>query len=365
VIMGVTHRRRIVLVSLLVGLVVTLDPRPEIAGAPRAARGVVPLGTIEVAGTVWHLRLDDAGRRLALSTVRYPENELQRNELSLYTLPASGTLAERPVVALTRDIDDAEAMALSPDGDWLAVACGSDVCLHGWGAAGTERRLVGVGRRRELGALALRPDAKLLVAAQRNRMEVLVWDLPDGPRRQWVVASGGERVREWVTPRLHGQPPWTPRWVGVSRDGQRIGSIRDDGTISLWGRDGRSIVSRLLSRYADLEPAFASDDRLVALRVGDRRLNVIDVESERVLLSVTDPPSKSMRRAALLFGRDQGYLAVSSAGGVALHAIPSGEAAAIIPEAEPVWRLAMNGQGRVIAVGTQHRVTIWSLTGER
>jgi hypothetical protein len=95
--MGVTHRRRVVLVSLLVGLVVTLDLTPEIAGAPRAARGVVLLGTIEVAGTVWHLRLDDAGRRLALSTVRYPENELQRNELSLYTLPASGTLAERPV----------------------------------------------------------------------------------------------------------------------------------------------------------------------------------------------------------------------------------------------------------------------------
>src|SRR4030095_8846863 len=80
VIMGVTHRRRIVLVSLLVGLVVTLDPRPAISGAPRAANGVVLLGTIEVAGTVWHLRLDDAGRRLALSTVRYPENELQRNE---------------------------------------------------------------------------------------------------------------------------------------------------------------------------------------------------------------------------------------------------------------------------------------------
>src|SRR4030095_135978 len=191
VIMGVTHRRRVVLVSLLVGLVVTLDPRPEIAGAPQAARGVVPLGTIQGAGTVCHLRLDDAGRRLALSTVRYPENELQRNELSLYTLPASGTLAERPVLALTRDIDDAEAMALSPDGDWLAVACGSDVCLHGWGAAGTERRLVGVGRRRELGALALRPDAKLLVAAQRNRMEVLVWDLPDGPRRPWGGARRG------------------------------------------------------------------------------------------------------------------------------------------------------------------------------
>jgi hypothetical protein len=196
-------------------------------------------------------------------------------------------------------------------------------------------------------------------------MQVLAWDLPDGPRRQWSVAGGGERVREWLPPRLHGRPSWTPRWVGISRDGQRIGSIRDDGTISLCYRGGRSIASRRFSRYADLEPAFTPDDRLVASRVGDERLSVIDVESERVLLSVADPASKSMRRAALLFWRDRGYLAVSAAGGVTLHAIPAGEVVALIPEAEPGWRVAMSGQGDVVAVGTQHRVTIWRLTGAR
>ncbi len=164
------------------------------------------------------------------------------------------------------------------------------------------------------------------------------------------------------TPRFHGRPSWVPRWVGVSPDGQRVASIRDDGTASLWSRTGQSVKVLLLSRYADLDPAFAPDGGLVALRAGDGRLAAVDVESERVLLAVEDPPSRSVRRAALLFGLRGGYLAVSGPDGVVLHTVASGEPAAVLPLPEAVWRIAMSGNGRVVAVATQHRITLWRLT---
>ena len=193
-------------------------------------------------------------------------------------------------------------------------------------------------------------------------MEILSWELTGNVHRRWAVAGPAERFREWITPRFHGRPSWVPRWVGVSPDGQRVASIRDDGTASLWSRTGQSVKFLLLPRYADLDPAFAPDGGLVALRAGDGRLAAVDVESERVLLAVEDPPSRSVRRAVLLFGLRGGYLAVSGPDGVVLHSIASGEPAAILPLPDPVWRIAMSGNGRVVAVATQHRITLWRLT---
>jgi hypothetical protein len=80
-----------------------------------------------------------------------------------------------------------------------------------------------------------------------------------------------------------------------------------------------------------------------------------------VLLTVTDRPPRSGRRAALLFGAGGDYLAANGTDGVMLHALPSGAIAATLPVLDPVWRLALSANGRVLAVATQHRVTFWSL----
>jgi len=329
-----------------------------VSGEP-VSRGVTSAGAIEVEGSVMLVKLDDAGTRLAVSTMRYPEGELQRNELHLYELPGSGTIVHR----LTRVIADAVAVTLAPDGAQIAEGCGANVCIHDWGPGAVQKELAARGRRREIGALALRPDVGLLVAAQRNRMEILSWELRGDSHRSWAVAGAGERLREGLTPRLHGSPPWVPRWVGISPDGQRVASVRDDGTVSLWRRDGLSIKSLALSHYADIDPAFTPDGAVIALRSGDGRLAAVDVESERVVLTVEDSPLRhSVRRAALLFGGRAGYLAVSRPEGVVLHAIPSGDAAALVPIGDHVWRIAMSGHGRVVAVATQHRVTLWNVT---
>ena len=117
-------------------------------------------------------------------------------------------------------------------------------------------------------------------------------------------------------------------------------------------------------RYADIDPAFSPNGVLVVVRAQDGRISAVDTERERVLLTVEDRPSRSVRRAALLFGARGGYLATSGSDGVVLHALPSGTAAVTLPVREPIWRLAMSGDGRVVAVASQHRVSFWSLTRE-
>jgi WD40 repeat protein len=322
--------------------------------------GVSALGVIDVAGSVMHVRLDDAGRRVIVSTVRYPEGGLRRDELHLYELAGSGR-ADGPVYRLTRDIDDVESVALTRDGERIAVGCGPDVCIQRWGAEAIESQLAAGARRGELGSLAFRPDLGLLVAAQRPRMEIIVWELPGATRRESAVASGTERLRESVTIRLHGRPLWTPRWVGISPDGQRVASIRDDGTVSLWSRTGQLVKSFRGPYYGDMDPAFAPDGTLVVLTARDGKLSAVDAESERVLLTVEDRPSRSVRRAALLIGARVSYLAASGTDSVMLHTLTSGAVAATLPVRDPVWRIAMSGDGRVVAVATQHRVSFWSL----
>ena len=192
-------------------------------------------------------------------------------------------------------------------------------------------------------------------------MEILSWELKGDVHRAWAVASPGERLKEGLTPRLHGRPSWTARWVGVSPEGQRIASIRDDGVVSMWRRDGAAIKSLQLSHYADLDPTFTADGAVLAVGAWNGRLSVVDVESERVVLAVDDSVMRgSVRRAALLaHGRS---LAVSRAEGVVVHAIPSGAVTAVIPIVDHVWGTAMSGDGRVAAVATQSRVTLWRVT---
>src|SRR5262249_52813497 len=150
--------------------------------------------------------------------------------------------------------------------------------------------------------LALRSDVGLLVAAQRNRMEILTWDLENGSRQSWAVASVGERLRESVAPRLHGGPPWMPRWVGISPDATRVASYRDDGIVRVWTRGGAPITSFKLTGYLDLDPAFAPDGTLLGMRAFNGRLTVVNGERERVVVDVEDGAGRSVRRAALLLG---------------------------------------------------------------
>ena len=60
-----------------------------VSGEP-VSRGVTPAGAIEVEGSVMLVKLDDAGTRLAVSTVRYPEGELQRTSCTCTSCQAPG-----------------------------------------------------------------------------------------------------------------------------------------------------------------------------------------------------------------------------------------------------------------------------------
>jgi hypothetical protein len=93
----------------------------------------------------------------------------------------------------------------------------------------------------------------------------------------------------------------------------------------------------------------------------DSRISAVDTGTS--VLAVEDRPAQRTAPRCSSGARG-GYLATSGPDGVVLHALPSGTAAVTLPVREPIWRLAMSGDGRVVAVASQHRVSFWSLTRE-
>ena len=327
--------------------------------APRAElvpRGVTALGAVQVEGHALHVALDDAGRRMVVATVRYPESG-RRDELHRYEIPNTGPIVTLPAWA----ISDVASVALSPGGDLIALACGAKVCVRDWETGAVRHELAARARPREIGALAYRPDVSLLVGIQRLRYEILTWDVERGAHHSWVAASLGERAKESVTIRFHGSPQWMPRWIGIAPDTTRVAAIRDDGTVLLWSRAGELITSRTLSRYPLVDPGFAPDGTLIGLHRPDGRLEAVDIERDRVLLSLDDV-SRPARTMALLLSARGSYVAAGRPDGVTLHAFPRGEAKAVIPVAGTINEIAVNRQGGRVAVATAHEVTLWSLT---
>jgi hypothetical protein len=124
-------------VSFVACLVPTGALASDTSSAP-VVRGAAPFGAIDVLGSVTHLKLDDTGGRLLISTVRYPDGGRRPDELHLHELAGFETQGgprrtDGPVPRLSREIENSEAVALSRDGEWFALGCGTGLCIHGWG----------------------------------------------------------------------------------------------------------------------------------------------------------------------------------------------------------------------------------------
>jgi hypothetical protein len=150
------------------------------------------------------VKLDDAAGAWS-SPPCVPPGGLRRDELHFYDLAGPGR-AEGPVHRLTRDIEDVESATLSRDGERIAVGCGPDVCIRRWDAEAVESQLPAGARRRELGARAFRPDLGLLVAAQRQRMQIIAWELaaPRADSGRWRALRAGARLSRPDCSRPHG-----------------------------------------------------------------------------------------------------------------------------------------------------------------
>ena len=150
------------------------------------------------------------------------------------------------------------AVAIAPDGTWLATA-GSDGTVRTWAADGTPRATL-TGHDGPVHAVAIAPDGTWLATAGSDGT-VRIWAADGTPRATltghdgavhavaiapdgtWLATGGGDRTaRIWAadgTPRAtltgHGGPVDA---VAIAPDGTWLATGDDDGTVRIWAADG-------------------------------------------------------------------------------------------------------------------------------
>jgi WD40 repeat protein len=228
--------------------------------------------------------------------------------------------------------------------------------------------------------LAFSADEKLLVAmsSRDNENRIILCRSSGGMIRSWSITTMGERVREMVTPRLHGRPAWIVDSTFFSADARQILSVRTDGQLVVWDIDGTRVSEIALSQYSsgssERRVAFAEDGTILIFTYGttDQRGRT------PVIISSLFPPQKRVelvRESAVkaapgtdhvsFHSTSRGlYLLLLKRSGVAIIRALSGETVAEIPVSESVSALAMSGDGTTLGVASPGRVTLWRLVDD-
>ena len=133
--------------------------------------------------------------------------------VNLWPLPDLADPALRRV--LTGHVGSVNAVAVAPDGSWIATASG-DGTARVWDAATGHERAVLKGHTGGVNAVAVAPDGSWIATAGY-----------DGTARVWDAATGHERAV------LKGHTG-SVRAVAVAPDGSWIATASDDGTARVW-----------------------------------------------------------------------------------------------------------------------------------
>jgi hypothetical protein len=144
-------------------------------------------------------------------------------------------LPDLPDPALRRVLNDrtggVSAVAVAPDGTWLASGS-SDGAVRIWDVAtGQARTTLKMKRGRSVTAVAVAPDGTWLASGSSDGT-VRIWDTATGQARATLKGHGG-RVRS----------------VAVAPDGTWLATGSDDNTVRIW--DASSGQARALMRLAD------------------------------------------------------------------------------------------------------------------
>jgi WD40 repeat protein len=201
------------------------------------------------AGRVRSVAWAGAGRLVSAATDPILLAPVSRGEIFTWDV-SSGDVVDRSRLPIRMPFS--LSVALSPDGQRLAIACGEPT-VPVWGR-GRERPLVLQGHLDKVVSVAWAPDGKRLATAGHDRT-VRIWD-----------AATGKEVR---TLRGHTGPVFG---VAYSPDGKRLASNGVDRTVKVWDatadQEGLSLPGPLRGVQA---VCFSPDCRYLALADEDRQ----------------------------------------------------------------------------------------------
>jgi WD40 repeat protein/predicted MPP superfamily phosphohydrolase len=230
-----------------------------------------------------------------------------------------------------------QALSLSPDGRWIAVARGFTVAILD--AATGNLRMILPGATSCALAVAFSPDGRLLVSAAKDG-SIRVWDARKGSllrvidiEPSWVIAlafspdseilasvSDGGPLRIWDVRRgdlvrvLEGRAAWYYS-VAFSAGGDLLGAAGADGSIRVWDARKGSLLSTISAPTGPyMCMAFSPDGSAVASTSDDDSIRIWDARRGHLMATLTRQkaePSPSRPAAA----RDRNLSALESPAG--------------------------------------------------
>jgi WD40 repeat protein len=193
--------------------------------------------------------------------------------------------------------DAAYALAVSPDGKWIATGA-YDQKIRLWDTATGKEIALLKGHNGAVNGLSFRPDGKVLASASADRT-VKLWSIPNGQRldtlsqptkeqtsvvfsadgKTLFAAGGDNRIRMWAISAAAKEGTnkiLTSRFaheggllnLALSADGKLLASTATDKTLKLWNTVGLT-EKLLLEKQPDWSSALAFTDKaqLIAGRV--------------------------------------------------------------------------------------------------
>jgi eukaryotic-like serine/threonine-protein kinase len=274
------------------------------------------------------------------------------------------------------NVDDAKAIAVSPDGKTLATGHGQAVRLWDFMSGSLAGELLG--HRNRVDWLEFAPDGKTLATSDQS---VKLWDLATRKERvtlplrqpasrfqftkdsRILVLSGTKRVELWDVESNHAvasfggsETAWAD--VAVAPDGNTV-VLSSERSARIWRRvenEWRETPPVMVSGY--YAPIAISPDGN-ALAIGGHSLNVYDLSTRQVRISLEGHTGPVM---AIEFLHDGASLASGSLDRtVRIWDLSSGEQKTCIANAEPVYGLVLAPDASSVAVVGTNEIRVFDI----
>ncbi|KAF8880608.1 hypothetical protein CPB85DRAFT_1340951 [Mucidula mucida] len=332
----------------------------------------------------------------AIPFARPTSSVVHENALRFACLPLPNvrglTRARVPILLLRAHSGAVNAVAVSPDGNYIASGAGDkSVCKWSSGTGELVDQLKG--HTGEVLSIAYSPDASQ-IASGSSDCTIRIWDARTGECTLVItrhtasvmsvmfsnsgaqVISGSKDKTVLISNVQDGQPFLSPleghdeavTCVAISRDGELIASGSEDCTIRLWNaKTGTPALQPLKGHdFAVQSVAFSPDGTRIISGSRDWRINVWNSSSGECLIAPLKEHSNNVNSVA--FAPDDKHIASCSddrtilvwdvdTGGLVMQPI--------VGHTDPVLSLAFSPDGKRLVSGSADRtISVWAVSND-